>query len=45
MKVAVVYNRKSEKVINVFGTRNQERYGKKSIDRIVDCLKKGGHQV
>lgn len=45
MKVAVVYNRKSEKVINVFGTRNQERYGKKAIDRIVDCLRKGGHQV
>ncbi|MGK0353301.1 MAG: hypothetical protein ACJAYX_003993, partial [Planctomycetota bacterium] len=30
MKVAIVYNRKSEKVINVFGTRNQERYGQKA---------------
>lgn len=45
MKVAVVYNRKSVKVINVFGTRNRERYGRKSIDRIVNCLKQGGHQV
>jgi D-alanine-D-alanine ligase len=45
MKVAIVYNRKSEKVINVFGTRNQERYGEKAIARITDCLKKGGHQV
>jgi D-alanine-D-alanine ligase len=45
MKVAIVYNRKSEKVINVFGTRNQERYGQKAIQRISDCLKKGGHQV
>lgn len=45
MKIAVIYNRKSERVINTFGTRNQERYGKKAIDRIVDCLKRGGHQV
>ncbi|MFK7740093.1 MAG: ATP-grasp domain-containing protein [Planctomycetota bacterium] len=45
MKVAVIYNTKSERVINVFGNRNQERYGKKAIDRIVDCLKRGGHQV
>ena len=45
MKVAVVYNRKSEKVINKLGTSNKERYGIKAIDRIVNCLKKGGHQV
>ncbi|MGK0201725.1 MAG: D-alanine-D-alanine ligase [Planctomycetota bacterium] len=45
MKVAVIYNTKSERVINVFGTLNQERYGKKAIERIVACLKRGGHQV
>lgn len=45
MKVAVVYNTKSKRVINEFGTRNQERYGKKAIARIVDCLTRGGHQV
>ncbi|MFN3241923.1 MAG: ATP-grasp domain-containing protein [Planctomycetota bacterium] len=45
MKVAVIYNTKSKRVINEFGTRNQERYGLKAINRIVGCLKQGGHQV
>ncbi|MCK5945159.1 MAG: D-alanine--D-alanine ligase, partial [Planctomycetes bacterium] len=45
MKIAVIYNTKSQRVINQFGTRNQERYGLKSINRIVGCLKQGGHQV
>jgi len=45
MKVAVIYNRESQKVINLFGQPNREKYGLKAIRRIVDSLKKGGHQV
>lgn len=45
MKVAVVYNRISERVINLFGAANQEKYGLKNIRRITDALKQGGHQV
>ena len=45
MKIAVVYNRISTKVINLFGMPNQEKYGLKSIKRITDALKKGKHQV
>ena len=45
MKVAIVYNMESERVINLFGIPNREKYGKKSIKRITDALKKGGHQV
>ena len=45
MKVAIVYNRDSERVINLFGLPNREKYALKSIKRIADCLKKGGHQV
>ncbi len=45
MKVAVIYNRESKKVINLFGRASKEKYGLKSIQRIVNALKKGGHQV
>ncbi len=45
MKIAVIYNRDSKNVINLFGIPNREKYGKEAIDRIVDGLKKGGHQV
>ena len=45
MKVAIVYNRDSKSVINLFGTPNRERYGQKAIKRILDSLKKGGHQA
>ncbi|UCF79154.1 MAG: ATP-grasp domain-containing protein [Candidatus Eiseniibacteriota bacterium] len=45
MKVAIVYNRESERVINLFGLPNREKYGLKSIKRISDALKEGGHQV
>lgn len=45
MKIAVIYNRESRKVINLFGTPNREKYGLASIRRITDALKKGGHQV
>ncbi|MES9956882.1 MAG: ATP-grasp domain-containing protein [Sedimenticola sp.] len=45
MKVAVIYNRESQKVINLFGQPNREKYGLAAIRRIVNSLKKGGHQV
>jgi D-alanine-D-alanine ligase len=45
MKIAVVYNRQSEKVINLFGQPNREKYGLKAIQRIVNGLKKYDHQV
>ena len=45
MKIAVLYNRESRKVINLFGLPNRERYGVKAINRIVDALTSGGHQV
>jgi D-alanine-D-alanine ligase len=45
MKVAVVYNRDSKNVINLFGMPNQETIGIKTIRRIVDALKAGGHNA
>ncbi len=45
MKIAVIYNRESKKVINLFGQPNREKYGLAAIRRITDSLKKGGHQV
>jgi len=45
MKIAVVYNRDSKRVINLFGMPNQEKYGLKSIQRITNALEAGGHQV
>ena len=34
MKVAVVYNRESANVINLFGLPNREKIGRKTIDRL-----------
>jgi len=45
VKVAIVYNRDSQRVINLFGLPNQEKIGLKTIDRIAAGLKNGGHQV
>jgi D-alanine-D-alanine ligase len=45
LKVAVVYNRESRNVINLFGTPNRETIGLKTIKRITDALKQGGHQA
>ncbi|MHC4695491.1 MAG: M20/M25/M40 family metallo-hydrolase [Planctomycetota bacterium] len=45
MKVAVVYNRESRNVINLFGTPNRETIGLNTIKRIADALKRGGHQA
>ena len=45
MKVAVVYNKDSRSVINLFGRQNQELIGLKTIRRIVNALKSAGHQA
>jgi D-alanine-D-alanine ligase len=45
MKVAIVYNRNSRSVINLFGMPNREKIGMKTIGRLADALRKGGHQV
>ena len=45
MKIAIVFNRESQNVINLFGMPNREKYGKKAIKAITDGLKKYGHQV
>ncbi len=45
MKVAIVYNRESQRVINLFGIPNREKYGLEAIKRISDSLKRGGHSV
>ncbi len=45
MKVAVVYNRESRNVINLFGSPNQEKIGLKTIQRIADALRSRKHQV
>lgn len=45
MKIAIVYNRESQAVINLFGTPNREKYGLDTIKSIQKALVKGGHQV
>ncbi len=45
MRIAVVYNRDSQNVINLFGMPNQEKIGLKTIKRLTDALRAGGHQV
>jgi D-alanine-D-alanine ligase len=45
MKIAVVYNRESKNVINLFGVPNREKIGQKTIRRVCDALKAGKHQV
>ena len=45
MRIAIIYNRESKNVINLFGIPNREKYGLKSIKRITDALKAGGHKV
>ncbi|NNF06879.1 MAG: ATP-grasp domain-containing protein [Candidatus Eisenbacteria bacterium] len=45
MKIAIVYNRQSKSVINLFGRPNKEIIGLKTIKRLTDSLRQGGHQV
>jgi D-alanine-D-alanine ligase len=45
LRIAVVYNRESKSVINLFGIPNREKIGMQTIQRLTGALKEGGHQV
>lgn len=45
MKVAVVYNRHKDGVINTFGLQNKEWYPEETVDLVAKALKKAGHSV
>ena len=45
MKVAIVYNRDSQNVINLFGAPNQEKIGMRTIRHLSAALTAGGNQV
>lgn len=45
MKIAIIYNRDSQAVINLFGQQNKEKYGMQTIHAIRDALKSYGHIV
>ncbi len=45
MKVAIVYNRESKAVINLFGLLNREKYGLETIKKIKDAVRACGHKV
>jgi D-alanine-D-alanine ligase len=38
MKIAIIYNRDSANVINLFGLPNREKIGLKTVKRISDSL-------
>lgn len=45
MRIAVVRNRENKGVIGSFGRPSPEVYGKQSVQRIIDALREGGHEV
>ena len=45
MRVAVVHNRDTSGVINVFGPQNRERYNPRTVERVATALEQGGHTV
>ena len=45
MKIAIIFNRDSQAVINLFGTPNREVYGLQTIELIKEALVAKGHQV
>ena len=45
MKISIVYNRESCRVINIFGVPSREKYGQDTINSIVGALRKKGHTV
>lgn len=45
MKVAVVYNRDTKGIVNVFGMQNREWYPEETIQKVVGALEKEGHTV
>lgn len=45
MKVAIIYNKDIEGVINTFGMQNKEFYNEKTVKRVAQSLEKAGHNV
>jgi D-alanine-D-alanine ligase len=45
MKVAVIHNKDTTHVINVFGMQNKEEYDMRTIERVASALENGGHNV
>ncbi|MBN1852070.1 MAG: ATP-grasp domain-containing protein [Pirellulales bacterium] len=45
MKVAVVWNSAMSQVLNRFGQVCPEKYGRAAVERVVEGLREGGHEV
>jgi len=45
MKVAIIYNKDLNAVINIFGLKNREVYNPKTVRLVAEALEKGGHNV
>ncbi len=45
MKVAIIYNKDIEGVINTFGMQNKEFYSENTVKRVAASLEKAGHNV
>lgn len=45
MRIAVVRNRENTGVIGAFGRPCPEVYGKQAVQRVIDALREGGHDV
>jgi len=45
MRIAVVRNRNKDGIVNCLGQPSPEVYGKRSVQRVVDALRAGGHTV
>jgi len=45
MKVAIIYNKDFQGVINTFGMQNREVYNPATVQRVAESLEKGGHNV
>ncbi len=45
MKVAIIYNKDIQGVINTFGMQNKEFYNERTVMRVAESLEKAGHNV
>ncbi|MCF8224995.1 MAG: ATP-grasp domain-containing protein [Bacteroidales bacterium] len=45
MKIAIIYNKDIEGVINTFGMQNKEFYNEKTVKKVAASLEKAGHNV
>ncbi|MCW3785313.1 ATP-grasp domain-containing protein [Plebeiibacterium sediminum] len=45
MKVALIYNKDIDGVINTFGMQNKEFYSEKTVKKVAQSLEKAGHNV